>query len=136
MNGEGINQPEQKENKYPYVIGVNDADYFYLAGIYNNWTDKSTGENIDTFAIVTTQANELMEVVHNSKKRMPTILPEDEAYRWIMDDLTEPQIKELAAYQLPSEYMYANTIPKDFKLLEDPTIEYEYEELPPIDIAL
>jgi putative SOS response-associated peptidase YedK len=126
----------KKENKYPYVIGVNDADYFYLAGIYNNWTDKSTGENIDTFAIVTTQANELMQVVHNSKKRMPTILPQDEAYCWIMDDLTEPQIQELASYQLPSEYMYAYTIPKDFKALEDPTIEYEYEELPALDIAL
>jgi putative SOS response-associated peptidase YedK len=126
----------KKENKYPYVIGVNDVDYFYLAGLYNNWTDKSTGENIDTFAIVTTQANELMQEVHNSKKRMPTILPENQAYRWIMEDLTEPQIKELASYQLSSAQMYAYTIPKAFKALEDPTTPFEYEEVPVLDIAL
>jgi len=126
----------KKENKYPYVIEVADSDYFYMAGIWQPWTDKTTGEVIDTFAIVTTKANELMEVVHNSKKRMPTILPEDLAYRWIMDDLSAAEIKEIAAYQLPSELMTAHTIAKDFKLMEDPTAEFEYEELPPIDIDL
>ncbi|GAB2841415.1 hypothetical protein GCM10027043_51110 [Ferruginibacter profundus] len=91
---------------------------------------------MDTFAIVTTKANELMAAVHNTKKRMPTILPEELAYEWIMDDLTEDRIKELAAYQLPSEQLAAYSIAKEFKILEDPTVEYEYEDLPALDIAL
>lgn len=127
---------EKKDIKYPYAIEVSDADYFYMAGIWQPWTDKSTGEVIDTFAIVTTKANELMAEVHNSKKRMPTILPEDLAYRWIMDDLTEDEIKEISSFQLSSELMKAHTIPKDFKILEDPTQEYTYNELPELDIAL
>lgn len=126
----------KKENKYPYVIGVNDADYFYMAGIWQPWTDKSTGEVLDTFAIITTKANTLMEEVHNAKKRMPTILPEDLAYRWIMDDLTEPEIKAISSYQFSSEKMFAHSIPKDFKALADPTTAFEYDELPALDIAL
>jgi putative SOS response-associated peptidase YedK len=38
--------------------------------IWEPWTDTSTGEHVETVAIVTTQANKLMEIVHNSKKRM------------------------------------------------------------------
>lgn len=126
----------KKENKYPYCIQVADADYFYMAGIWQNWTDKDTGETMDTFAIVTTKGNELMAEVHNSKKRMPTILPDDLAWRWMMEDLTEPEIKEISSYQLPSEQMTAYTIAKDFKTAQNPLAPYEYEDLPDLDFAL
>jgi len=126
----------KKENKYPYAIEVNDADYFYMAGIWNPFTDRETGETFDCFAIVTTKANKLMAEVHNSKKRMPTILPEDLAWKWLMEDLTEQEIRDISAYQLPSEYMSAYTIAKDFKTALNPLEPFEYEELPEIDIAL
>ena len=96
-------------------------------------TDKETGEIINTFAIITTKANKLMEQIHNTKKRMPTILTEKLAYEWIMEDLNEERIKEIASYQLPSQYMYAHTIVKDFKTAEDPTKEFIYEDLPVIN---
>lgn len=126
----------KKENKYPYAIEMADADYFYMAGIYNQYTNENTGIVLTSFAIVTTAANELMETVHNAKKRMPTILPEDLAWKWLMEELTEPEIKQLSAYQFPSEEMYAYTIAKDFKTAFNPLAPYEYEDLPPIDIAL
>ncbi|HKO76604.1 MAG TPA: hypothetical protein VJU52_05270 [Flavobacterium sp.] len=37
-------------------------------------TDKITGEIKDTFAIITTEANALMEEIYNIKKRMAKIL--------------------------------------------------------------
>jgi putative SOS response-associated peptidase YedK len=126
----------KKDIAYPYLIGVNDAEIFYMAGIYNPFTDKDTGETFDSFAIVTTQANELMEQVHNTKKRMPTILTEDLAWDWIMEDIPEERIQQIASYQFPSEYMFAHTIAKDFKTAQDPCAEFEYEELPELDIAL
>jgi len=131
-------QPEgaKKPIAYPYLIEPSDNTYFYLAGIWQPWTDKETGETIDTFAIVTTKANELMVAVHNTKKRMPNILPEDLAYEWIMDDLTEERIKELAAYQLTSEGLAVHPIAKDFKTALDPTAEFDYEDLPALDIAI
>ncbi len=126
----------KKPIAYPYLIGVNDAEIFYMAGIWQPFTDKETGETMDTFAIVTTEANELMEQVHNTKKRMPTILNEDLAWRWIMEDLTEPEIKQIASYQFPSENMFAYSIAKDFKTAEDPLAEFDFAELPELDLAL
>jgi len=45
-----------------------------MAGIWQLWKDTETGEYVETFSIVTTSANKLMEQIHNSTKRMPTIL--------------------------------------------------------------
>jgi len=120
----------KKDIAYPYTIGVTGADYFYMAGIWQTFTDKSTGEMMDTFAIVTTAANELMQTVHNSKQRMPTILTEALAYDWVMKDLPEDRINAIAAFQFPSEKMYAHTIAKNFKIQESPTEKFEYAELP------
>lgn len=120
----------KKDIAYPYLVQMADESLFYMAGIWQPWMDKSTGETIDTFAIVTTKANSLMEQVHNKKKRQPTILPVELAERWIFDDLTEDEIKEIASYQFHADRMKATTIRKDFKALPNPTEECEYEELP------
>ncbi len=126
----------KKEIAYPYAIEVVDADYFYMAGIYNSYTNPETNKNLISFAIITGPGNELMETVHSKKKRQPTILTEDLAWRWIMEDLEEPEIKQIASYQLPSELMTAYTIKKDFKTSADPLEPFEYEDLPPLDIAV
>jgi putative SOS response-associated peptidase YedK len=116
--------------KYPYHIELKNNPYFYIAGIWQNWTDKDTGENIDAFALITTKANSLMEQVHNSKKRQPTILTEDLAYEWIFGGLSEQRITEIATYQIPAEEMQACTIRRDFKEALDPTEAFTYEDLP------
>lgn len=126
----------KKPNAYPYLIELNDADYFYMAGIWQPWTDKETGETMDCFAIITTPANSFMSEVHNTKKRQPTILTEDLAYQWIMEDLPEERIRQIAAFQLPSEHFTAHSIAKDFKTAEDPLAEFEYDELPDLDLAI
>lgn len=126
----------KKDIAYPYRIGVNDAEIFYMAGIWQPFTDKETGETMDTFAIVTTKANDMMSLIHNTKKRMPTILTEDLAWEWIMEDLSEERIQQIASYQFPSEEMFAYTIAKDFKTAIDPCVEVEYSELPHLDMAL
>lgn len=116
--------------KYPYHIALKDQEYFFIAGIWQPWTDKETGETVDSVAVVTTKANALMEQVHNSKKRMPTILPETLAAEWIQDGLSEQRITELATYQLPAEKMEAYPIRKDFIQADDPTEAFNYEDLP------
>ena len=127
-------KPERakKEIAYPYFIDLPGKEYFYIAGIWQPWTDKETGETIDTFSLVTTKANSLMEQVHNMKKRMPTILPDELAYGWIQDGLDQKKITELATYQYPAEKMAAHTINKDFRALPNPEENYEYSELPPL----
>jgi len=70
--------PKGKQ-KQKYLITLPENQLFAFAGLYNIWADPTTGEMINTYTILTTAANELMSIIHNSKKRMPIILnPEDE----------------------------------------------------------
>jgi putative SOS response-associated peptidase YedK len=118
--------------KFPYHITVKgETPVFFMAGIYQPWTDKSTGETINTFAIVTTDANPLMRQIHNSKNRMPVILPTELAEEWITPGLSEQRIDELATYQYPSENMKAWTVGKDLKKSETPSKEFDYGEIVP-----
>ncbi|MFZ4725532.1 MAG: SOS response-associated peptidase [Paludibacter sp.] len=81
--------------KYPYLIHATENEIFSLASIYDTWIDRNTGEIKNTFSIITTPANSLMEKIHNLKKRMPLILsPEDET-KWLDADLNSDQIKKL-----------------------------------------
>ena len=120
----------KKEIAYPYYITIPTRSYFFMAGIYQPWVDKETGETMDTFAIVTTKANSLMEQIHNKKKRMPTILPDTLAWEWIQDDLPEERISQIAGYQYHSKEMTAQTIQKDFRTVPHPQAAFIYSELP------
>jgi putative SOS response-associated peptidase YedK len=90
---------------------------------------------METFVIVTTKANKLMEQIHNTKKRMPTLLNEDLAYEWLFDNLSEERILEIAGAQYPSEAMQACAIAKDFREALEPTKEFAYEDLPALELA-
>jgi putative SOS response-associated peptidase YedK len=120
----------RREQSFPYHISMKDRPYFYMAGIRQPWTDKETGENIDTFSIVTSPANKLMALVHNSKRRMPTILPEELALEWIQEGLSAERIAQLATYQIPAYAMECYTIHKDFRIMDEPTEACVYPELP------
>ncbi|MDR3651523.1 MAG: SOS response-associated peptidase [Paludibacter sp.] len=98
-------------NKYPYFIEPTNDPGFLLGSVFDTWLDKSTGEVYDTFSIVTTAANPLMEMIHNVKKRMPLILDLESADKWLNPLSTPEQIKSLI---LPYEEinMRAHTISK------------------------
>ena len=127
-------KPLKTAIKYPYHVGLKDKEYFYMAGIWQPWKDVETGEYVETFSIVTTKANSLMETIHNSKKRMPVILTEDLAFEWLMEDLDEKRISEIAGFQIPASEMEACTITKDFRTAADPTEKFEYKELQEIQL--
>lgn len=123
-----------KGKKYPYFISPADTQedqMFFMAGICCLWTDKTTGETMDTFAIITTKANHLMEQIHNSKKRMPLLFDKLHANEWL-SDISIEDIKAATAYQFDSNNMKAYTIAKDFKSSQHPLEAYTYIELPEI----
>lgn len=119
-----------KDTAYPYYIRLKNSEYFFMAGIFNPWLDHSTGEMVNSFSILTTAANPLMEKIHNKKKRMPVILPEEEAGRWIQSDLSIHDIQQLAVHQINDDAMMAHAIRKDFRQIEEPREPFQYEELP------
>jgi putative SOS response-associated peptidase YedK len=60
-----------------------DQDIMSLAGIWDEWVHPVTRKKWTGFSILTTAANPLMEVIHNSKKRMPVILPPEKEKNWL-----------------------------------------------------
>lgn len=63
--------------KTPYEIKTADGLPFAFAGLYSIWNGQPT------FTILTTEANELMAEIHNSKKRMPVVLCPQEEELWL-----------------------------------------------------
>lgn len=71
------------KEKQKHLINTKTNRLFSFAGLYSNWLDKNTGEIRNTFTIITTQANPLMERIHNTKKRMPIILKQEDEASWL-----------------------------------------------------
>ncbi len=69
--------------KYPYYIQSSEGRLLSLGCIYDEWTNPESGEIIQSFSIITTAANALLEVIHNRKKRMPLILEGESEQQWI-----------------------------------------------------
>ena len=130
--GEKLKTPD----KYPYYVSLPEHEYFYTAAIWNPWTDRETGEMVNSVAMVTAKANLLTAEVHNSKERMPTILEDDLAWRWISEDLTDEEILTIAATVYPYEKMTACAVASDFLGKLDPTEPFVYENLPAIELKI
>jgi putative SOS response-associated peptidase YedK len=83
------------KDKIPYYIHPKEHPLFYLAGIFSNWTNPSTRDEMTTFSILTGAANEMMSNIHNSAKRMPLMLDRGVIDDWISPDLSPVSIREL-----------------------------------------
>jgi putative SOS response-associated peptidase YedK len=68
------------KTKQPYAIALKDNSIFAFAGPWERWKDKATGHLLETYTIVTTDPNELVEPLHN---RMPVILAPRDYERWL-----------------------------------------------------
>ena len=66
--------------KTPYFISLASGEPFGLAGLWENWTDKETGESLQTTTLITTDANDFMAPLHH---RMPVILEANAAGEWL-----------------------------------------------------
>ncbi|MAZ29297.1 MAG: DUF159 family protein [Cytophagaceae bacterium] len=77
------------KEKQKYYIKPKNQEIFAFAGIYSNWTNPESGEEVNTYSIVTTEANELMSEIHNKKKRMPVILRKQDRHLWLKQDPIE-----------------------------------------------
>ena len=75
--------------KQPYAIAMKDGSPFGIAGIWENWKDPTSGDWVRTFAIITTEANELVAEIHD---RIPAILSPSDYVRWLGD---EPDLHDL-----------------------------------------
>ncbi len=91
------------KNKQKYIITKPNNELFTFGGIWSEWKNPKTKMIERSFSIVTTQANELMSKIHNSKKRMPVILNPDNEKSWLYGD-------SLSNFNLIDEELIANKV--------------------------
>ncbi|HEX4331635.1 MAG TPA: SOS response-associated peptidase [Usitatibacter sp.] len=68
--------------KQPYAI-TTERPLFAFAGLWESWMPREGGKPIETFTIITTEANPAIASVHD---RMPVILPRDAEDAWLAGD--------------------------------------------------
>lgn len=91
--------------KQPYNIHIQGQAVFAMAGL---WESSSDGkQTIESFTIITTQANELMARVHNTNFRMPVILSPAMYKSWLIGS---DQAAESCLQPYPSNLMSAYKI--------------------------
>jgi putative SOS response-associated peptidase YedK len=92
----------KKDNGYkqPFRILMKDESLFAFAGLWDTWKD-GEGRGINSFTIITTEANSMMKDIH---ERMPVILDNDDEMIWLDDQFnTDKKMSILKPY--PSEKM-------------------------------
>ncbi len=90
-----------KKSKIPFYIHMKDRKPFAFAGLWDTW-NSSDGSLIRSCALITTEPNELMAMIHD---RMPVILHPRDYGRWLepsaqTPDQVLPMIKSYPAEEM------------------------------------
>ena len=83
--------------KTPYYIHPAPGSLVAFAGLYDTWKD-TTGEEIQTFTIVTRDADDHMARLHN---RMPVVLAREDEQAWLAPQLTTPRKQSRYSREAP-----------------------------------
>ena len=86
--------------KQPFLIGIKGRSPFALAGLWESWKDRATGETIESFTIIVGPPNDLVRPIHD---RMALIIDPADYDRW----LTAPEQPTDLLRPYPAEAMAA-----------------------------
>jgi putative SOS response-associated peptidase YedK len=91
--------------KQPYRIRLRGGGPFAFAGLWERWSpERGDAEVIESFTIVVTDANALLEPIH---ERMPVILAQSDYGAWLDVQGTEPEAAQALLRPYPPDQMEA-----------------------------
>ena len=90
--------------KVPHFVRLLNAEIFAAAGLHEHWPGKDGAEPIDSYTILTTNANEMMRALHD---RMPVILHERDYEAWLDPDNADTEALGALLTPFPAEEMRA-----------------------------
>ncbi|MBW4630619.1 MAG: SOS response-associated peptidase [Iphinoe sp. HA4291-MV1] len=114
----------QAEKKQPYYFRLQEGKPFGFAGLWEQWRSQSgrsapspvgaasvigEDEEIASCTILTTEANELVQPVH---ERMPVILQEQDYDVWLNPEVQTSEVLQQLLHPYPSEAMTAYPVSK------------------------
>ena len=75
------------KTKQAYAFALKGREPFAFAGLWDAWKDPATGDWLQSFAMVTTEPNELAATIHD---RMPVIIATQDYQRWLDPSFAPP----------------------------------------------
>ncbi len=103
---DGFYEWQQDQGKQPFRIFVKSNPIFAMAGLWERWKSPQ-GEIVDSFTIITTEANSFMQPIHN---RMPVILDRENEKTWLLSTNPNEILQLLKPY--PTTDMAAYPVTK------------------------
>ncbi|HWL06087.1 MAG TPA: SOS response-associated peptidase [Xanthobacteraceae bacterium] len=91
--------------KTPYLVAMTSGEPMAMAGIWETWTGPD-GEEIDTAAIVTTEANGTLSSIHH---RMPVLIPPEAFAQWL--DCGDGTARDSARLMVPAPDEAVTAVP-------------------------
>ncbi|MBR9861618.1 SOS response-associated peptidase [bacterium] len=73
--------PEKEKLSKPFYVFDEKNEFMALAGIWDQWVDKESGEEIKGFSILTTVSNKATAAIGHH--RSPVRIPESQYYTWL-----------------------------------------------------
>jgi len=102
----------------PFLVYLRDkVRPFAFAGIWDTWHNQETGEEVNSFSIITTVSNSLIQKLPHH--RSPVILPKSAEYSWLSHKTSLSDITSLLQ-PFPAELMNAYPI---HPAIKDPKVE-------------
>ena len=86
----------EAKQRRPWRITAASGEPFAFAGLWERWTDRAAKETVESFTIVTTEANAVTKPIHN---RMPVILDARDYDQWLTSpdtDACQPLLRPCA----------------------------------------
>jgi putative SOS response-associated peptidase YedK len=94
---DGFYEWQGKAPARPHFFSAADGGLLAIAGLWEEWTDKATGELIESCTLLTTEANQLVRPIHH---RMPVLLERDDLGRWL--DTSKNDAESVRGLMVPS----------------------------------
>lgn len=92
-----IEWQKEGKQKLPWVFSMKDDSLFALGGIWRHWYSPEKKQELDTFAIITVEPNELVsETIHHD--RMPLIIDPANWQRWLEPVSDQPPLDLLRPF--------------------------------------
>lgn len=93
--------------KQPFYFYLKEKDVFGFAGLWEEWIDKESGELLETFTIITTEANACLKPVHD---RMPVIVKAENYDEWLDSKIKDVGRLEKFFVPYPANEMDSHTV--------------------------
>lgn len=93
--------------KQPHYYYLREKEVFGFGGLWEEWLDKESDELVESCTIITTEANELLEKIHN---RMPVIINQTDYENWLDNEKFDKSSNGIFFEQFPANKMASHKV--------------------------